>query len=65
MATRITYPDGAVELMAEAFRVDGQNFHEGMCDFYDERGALLRQTSMHSGITWELVDEAENDPGVS
>jgi hypothetical protein len=63
MAMRITYPDGSIELIPEAVRVDGQNFHEGMYDFYDARGTLLRQIDMHSRISWELVEEAEADNG--
>lgn len=63
MTMRVTYPDGSVELIPEAVKVDEQNFHEGMYDFYDERGTLLRQIDMHSHITWELVDEPENDAG--
>lgn len=65
MTMRITYPDGTVELIPEAVKVDQQNFHEGMYDFYDERGNLLRQIDMHSRIRWELMSEAENDPGAS
>jgi len=61
MAMLITYPDGSTELIAEAVRVDQQNFHEGMYDFYDEGGNLLRQIDMGSGIKWELVAE----PGTS
>ena len=61
MAIRLKYPDGSTELIPEAIRVDGQNFHEGMYDFYDERGVLLRQVDMHSKITWELVDETEKE----
>ncbi len=57
MAMLITYPDGSTEIIPEARRVDQQNFHEGMYDFYDERGVLLRQIDMHSKIEWELVDE--------
>lgn len=57
MTMRITYPDGSTEIIPEAIRVDQQNFHEGMYDFYDEQGVLLRQIDMLSGITWELVDE--------
>ena len=56
MAIKITYPDGSTETIPEATRVDEQNFHEGMFDFYDERGNLLRQIDMGSGITWELID---------
>jgi hypothetical protein len=66
MVMLITYEDGSTELIPEATRVDEQNFHEGMYDFYDERGVLLRQIDMHSRIKWELVDEpqkqAENIP---
>ena len=62
MAILIKYPDGSTELLPEATRVDQQNFHEGMYDFYDESGmALLRQISMDSGIKWELVEEPEAD----
>ena len=57
MTMRITYPDGSTEIIPEAIRVDQQNFHEGMYDFYDERSVLLKQIDMHSGIKWELVDE--------
>ncbi len=59
MAVKIKYPNGSTEIIAEANAVDWQNFHEGMYDFYDKNGALLRQISMHSGIDWELVDEPE------
>ncbi|MDT4953074.1 MAG: hypothetical protein QOJ02_1212 [Acidobacteriota bacterium] len=57
MAMRITYPDGSIRLIPEAVRVDEQNFHEGMYDFYDSGGSLLEQIDMHSKISWELVDE--------
>jgi hypothetical protein len=60
MAMRLTYPDGSTEIIAYATRVDTQNFHEGMYDFYDERGVLLVQIDMHSKIRWELVDEPED-----
>ncbi|MBA2733297.1 MAG: hypothetical protein H0U54_10450 [Acidobacteria bacterium] len=60
MAMLITYPDGSTKLIAKAVRVDEQNFHEGMYDFYDDKeGGLLEQISMSSGIKWELVDEPE------
>jgi hypothetical protein len=59
MTMKITYPDGSTEIVPEATQVDQQNFHEGMYDFYDERGVLLRQIDMHSQIKWELVDEPE------
>ena len=55
----ITYPDGSTEIVPKATRADEQNFHEGMYDFYDERGVLLRQIDMHSKINWEVVDEPE------
>ena len=57
MTMRITYPDGSTEIIREAARVDQQNFHEGMYDFYDERDVLLRQIDMHSRIKWEIMDE--------
>jgi len=59
MTIRVTYPDGSSELIPGATTVDQQNFHEGMYDFYDDRGSLLRQIDMHSGIKWELLDEAD------
>jgi hypothetical protein len=59
MTMRITYPDGSIEITAGAIRIDQRNFHEGMYDFYDERGTLLRQIDMHTRIKWELVQEAD------
>jgi hypothetical protein len=56
---RITYPDGFAEIIPEATRVDQQNFHEGMYDFYDARGNLLRQIDMDSGIKWEIADDSQ------
>ena len=61
MAMRITYPDGSTEIIPEAARIDTQNFHEGMYDFYNESGALLKQISMHSNIKWELIDEPQDE----
>ena len=62
MAMLITYPDGSTRLIAEATRVDEQNFHEGMYDFYDESGMmLLRQIDMYNQIKWELVEEPEEE----
>jgi len=58
MPMKITYPDGTTEIIPEATRVDQQNFHEGMYDFYDERGNLLRQIDMHSGIKWEVAGDS-------
>jgi hypothetical protein len=59
MAIKVKYPDGSTELIPDATRVDQQNFHEGMYDFYDQRGTLLTQISMSSGITWVEVEEPE------
>ena len=59
MSMRITYPDGTTEIIPEATRVDQQNFHEGMYDFYDEQGNLLRQIDMHSGIKWKIADDSD------
>ncbi len=52
-AIEVAYPDGRTETIETAVRVDAQNYHEGMFDFYDERGNLLRQIEMGSGVTWE------------
>lgn len=54
-AILVFFQDGSTELIDDAVRVDTQNFHEGMFDFYDERGNLLRQIDMGSGITLEPV----------
>jgi len=51
----LTYPDGTTEFLAGAVRADTQNFHEGMFDFYDRDGNLLKQVDMGSGVTWENV----------
>ena len=51
----VKYPDGTSETIEGAVRVDTQNFHEGMLDFYDERGNLLRQIDMGSGISWDVI----------
>jgi hypothetical protein len=59
MAIKVKYPDGSTEIIADATRVDQQNFHEGMYDFYDDRGSLLKQIGMGEGITWEDVSEPE------
>ena len=48
----VKYPDGRSEIIGDAVRVDTQNFHEGMFDFYDESGNLLKQIDMGSGISW-------------
>jgi hypothetical protein len=62
MAMLITHPDGSTELIPAAVRVDQQNFHEGTFDFYDERGNLLHQIDMGSGIKWQLVAEPGTNP---
>ncbi|HLA96065.1 MAG TPA: hypothetical protein VK612_10105, partial [Pyrinomonadaceae bacterium] len=49
----ITYPDDRKETIDGAVRVDTQNYHEGMFDFYDASGNLLTQIEMGSGIEWE------------
>jgi hypothetical protein len=60
MTMRITYPDGSIEIIPEATRVDQQNFHEGMYDFYDERGVLLRQIDMQAGLSGRLLTSRRN-----
>ena len=57
MAMLLKYPDGSTRLIPNAVRVDEQNFHEGMYDFYDSGGSLLEQVDMHSKIRWEIVEE--------
>ena len=51
----VTFPDGSTEIVDGAVRVDTQNFHEGMFDFYDDRGNLLRQISMSLDVYWESI----------
>lgn len=58
---KTTYENGATEILPEVVRVDTQNYHEGMYDFYDKNGNLLKQISMFERILWELIDEAEID----
>jgi hypothetical protein len=53
----VLYPDGKTETIEGAVRVDTQNFHEGMFDFYDARGNLLKQIGMDSGINWDARGE--------
>jgi hypothetical protein len=55
MTTKIRYPDGSTEFVPGRNHVDEQNFHEGMFDFYDERGTLLRQIDMGSGNKGEIA----------
>ncbi|MEO7540076.1 MAG: cysteine-rich CWC family protein [Pyrinomonadaceae bacterium] len=54
-AMRVVFHDGRVEMIEDAIRVDTQNFHEGMYDFYDAGGNLLRQIDMGSGISWKTL----------
>ncbi len=61
MAIKVIYPNGATVIISGAITVDQQNFHEGMYDFYDDRGVLLEQVGMGTGIRWELVAEPEGD----
>lgn len=58
-AMAVTYPNGRIEIIVGAMRVDTQNFHEGMYDFYDERGNLLAQIEMGSGVSWACVGPPE------
>ena len=51
----VRFPDGSTEFLPGAVRVDTQNFHEGMFDFYDAEGRLLKQIDMGSGVTWESI----------
>jgi len=59
MTMKITYPDESTEIVNGATRVDAQNFHEGMYDFYDDRGNLLTQIDMGSGIKWEIIKDTD------
>jgi hypothetical protein len=61
MAIKITYANGETEILPAAVRVDEQNFHEGMFDFYDKDGNLLKQISLFEKIRWEILNETEID----
>lgn len=50
----LKYPNGKIEKIAGAVKVDTTNYHEGMYDFYDGRGNLLKQVDMGSGVAWEF-----------
>ncbi|MEQ1603984.1 MAG: cysteine-rich CWC family protein [Pyrinomonadaceae bacterium] len=52
----VTYPDGATEIIAGGARVDTENYHEAMVDFYDRHGTLLKQISMRANIEWKIID---------
>ncbi len=60
MSIMIKYTDGRSRTIPNAVRVDTQNFHEGMFDFYDANGWLVEQISMDEQFTWEILDEREN-----
>lgn len=60
VAIIVSYADDTSEIIAGAVRVDTQNYHEGMFDFYDGRGNLLKQISMNANIRWETVKEVIN-----
>jgi Cysteine-rich CWC len=57
-AMKLTYPDGSEEILPGAVRVDTTNYHEGMFDFYDAHGNLMKQVAMGSGVNWEEVSKA-------
>lgn len=61
MSMKITYENGATEILPGAVRIDTQNFHEGMYDFYDENDNLLKQISLFEKISWEILDTAQHD----
>ncbi|HVE55283.1 MAG TPA: hypothetical protein VNB22_00540 [Pyrinomonadaceae bacterium] len=63
MAMKITYENGATEILPEAVRVDPQNFHEGMYDFYDENSNLLKQISMFEKFSWEVLESSDSEKG--
>lgn len=54
----VKYTDGRTKIIAGATRVDTQNFHEGMYDFYNGNGNLLEQISMSEDISWENIGPA-------
>lgn len=55
------YPNGSSKIIPEAIKVDQQNFHEGMFDFYDARGNLLKTSQYGQRHTWDEVAEAPAD----
>jgi len=65
MAIKITYEDGFIEILPEAVRVDEQNFHEGMFDFYDKDGNLLKQISLFEKIRWKILNKTERDSEIN
>jgi hypothetical protein len=65
VAIKITYEEGSIEILPEAVRVDEQNFHEGMFDFYDKDGNILKQISMFGKIRWKILNETERDSEIN
>lgn len=62
MAIKVTFPDGSTRIIPRAVRVDEQNYHEGMRDFYSEDGNLMEQISLGIKIDWEPVPEPGIEP---
>ncbi len=48
----LKYPNGKIETVEGAVKVDTTNYHEGMYDIYDANGNLLKQVDMMSGVSW-------------
>ena len=65
MAIKIKYENGETEILPEGVRVDEQNFHEGMFDFYDKDGNLLKQISMFEKIRWKILKETDRDSEIN
>jgi len=61
MAIKVTFPNGETQIIPKAVRVNEQNYHEGMYDFYSEGGGLMEQISMNYNIKWEITDEPKED----
>ncbi len=43
MTIKVTFPNGEIQIIPKAVRVNEQNYHEGMYDFYSEGGGLIKQ----------------------
>lgn len=59
MAIKVTFQDGSTQIIPRAVRVNAQNYHEGMYDFYSKEGGLMEQISLDHNIRWEIIDEPE------
>ena len=59
MTVKVTFPNGEIQIIPKAVKVDSTNYHEGMHDFYSEDGALVEQISLDHKITWEVIDEID------